>query len=452
MLAAGMSVSLPGRPADTLAEEIILTPQTGGAPEDRAIARWQERARAADAKPEVFVRLGWAFVAKARRTLDAGYYKLAEKTADAMDARFGASPESQLLRGHVLHNLHHFHEAEAVARTLARERGTPEDFGLLSDALMEQGRLDEAVAALQRMVNLRPGVEAYTRIAHLRWLKGDLHGAIAAMELAWRTCSPRDAERYAWVASRLSAYWLEAGDTARALGGAEAALRQAGDYPPGLLAEGRVLLALGRKTEALPVLERAARLNPLPEYRWWLADALRAAGRPAEARQVEAALIASGEVDDPRTLALFLATRREQAATAVRLARAELKNRADVFTHDALAWALAANGDFAAADAEMKRALAEQTQDARLFWHAGEIALDDGRRGAAAEFFAKAQPLAGTLTPGERARLAGRIRAVAVKTPEGAAGAPRPHERAGRSEEMTAAFFPDQGNPKHTHP
>jgi hypothetical protein len=38
--------------------------------------------------------------------------------------------------------------AEAIARQLVTERGPPEDFALLSDALMEQGRLGEAVAAI----------------------------------------------------------------------------------------------------------------------------------------------------------------------------------------------------------------------------------------------------------------------------------------------------------------
>ena len=93
----------------------------------------------------------------------------------------------------------------------------------------------------------------------------------------------------------------------------------------------------------------------------------------------------------------------------MRLAREELANRADVLTHDALAWALAANGELPAADVEMRAALAEKTRDARLLFHAGEIALARGDRAAAQEFFARAQPDAGTLTPSERARLTTRL-------------------------------------------
>ena len=52
------------------------------------------------------------------------------------------------------------------------------DYGLLGDALMEQGRLTEAAAAYQRMVDLKPFYQSYTRAAHARWMRGDLDGAI----------------------------------------------------------------------------------------------------------------------------------------------------------------------------------------------------------------------------------------------------------------------------------
>jgi tetratricopeptide (TPR) repeat protein len=390
-------------------EAIVLTPQGGTEREDLEISRWQQRVRGAGAKPEVFERLGWAFVAKARRTLDAGYHKLAEKTADAMDARFGVSVESRLLRGHVLHNLHRFAEAEAMARGLVDERGSANDFALLSDAAMEQGKLTVAIEALQKMVDLHPGIEAYSRIAHVRWLKGDLQGAIEMMEAAARAGSPRDTEKQAWAFSRLSFFQLQAGDVQRSLAIAEAAARQVPSYPPALLARGRALLALGHSDTAVDALRRAAELNPLPEYKWWLADALRSCGKTEEAAKTEALLTSNGETTDPRTLALFLATHGRQTNLAVRLARAEIGDRADVFSYDALAWALAASGDLNGADIAMQRALSEGTRDARVFFHAGEIAWSRGRFEDAKKHFAAALPLAAALTPTERARLQARI-------------------------------------------
>jgi tetratricopeptide (TPR) repeat protein len=267
------------------------------------------------------------------------------------------------------------------------------------------------------MVNLRPGVDADTRIAHLRWLKGDLTGAIAAMDSAARATSPQDAETLAWTLARLAGYYLQAGRFLFAHRAAESAVAQAPDYPPALLARGRALLALGDTGEASASLRRAAELNPLPEYQWWLADALRADGRAAESTALERQIVERGEAADPRTLSLFLATRHTKAARAVDLAREELTNRGDVFTHDALAWALAANGDLAAAQAEMTAALAEHTADARLYLHAGVIALARGECSEAETLFAQARPLAATLTPSERTLLGQHTAALLARAP-----------------------------------
>ncbi len=389
-----------------LDREIVLAPHAGATAEDAAIRIAQDKVRGAAAQGADFERLAWAYVAKARRTLDAGFHKLAEKTADVGDAQLGASVAMRVVRAHVLHNLHRFREAEAVAARLVAERGEPDDLALLSDALIEQGKISEGVAVLQRLVNARPGAPAFSRIAQVRWLTGDLAGATTAMESALRATTAGDAETRAWVLVRLSGFALQRGDAARALGlAAEAATRLA-DYAPAQLATGRALLALDRTADAIAPLGRAAELAPLPEYQWWLADALRAHGRDGEAATVEQRLLKRGAIEDPRTFALFLATRRLEPDVALRLARAELSDRSDAFSHDALAWAAWAAGDTEAAATSMRVALATGARDARLFLHAGVIALARGEAPAAQAHFTAARAMAATLTPSERAQLA----------------------------------------------
>jgi tetratricopeptide (TPR) repeat protein len=395
--AGNADASLPG-PC-----EVILAPHTGASRLDGEISRLQTRLRTETNTFHYVENLGWLFVAKARESFDPGYYKLAEQCALCLDAHQPHSAEALLLRGHVLQNLHKFKDAEGLGRELVARRGLSFDYGLLGDALMEQGRLDEAATAYQAMVDQKPELQAYARIAHLRWLKGDLAGATAVMRLAANAASPNSPETAAWVNTRLALLQFQNGDLAQAKGTCGVALDYQPDYAPALLLRGRLLLAAGETGAAVAALQRAVQLNPLPDYQWTFSEALRAAGRGAEAAEVEAALARDGAAADPRTFALYLASRGQSPATALELARDELNTRRDVFTHDAVAWALAANGQIEQARSEMQLALAQGTRDARLFLHAGAIAARAGQKQEARAWLDKLTPMQPLLLPSERA-------------------------------------------------
>jgi hypothetical protein len=70
-----------------------------------------------------------------------------------------------------------------------------------------------------------------------------------------------------------------------------------------------------------------------------------------------------------------------------------------------LAWSLAAAGKLTEAHSEMQRALAEGTQDARLFFHAGVIASQSGHAADAERWLRKASELSQLLLPSERNEL-----------------------------------------------
>jgi hypothetical protein len=69
---------------------------------------------------------------------------------------------------------------------------------------------------------------------------------------------------------------------------------------------------------------------------------------------------------------------------------------------DTLAWTLNANGRLAEAREYSKRALKEGTQDARLFYHAGSIALAVDDSVEAARLFALSDRIKQMLMPSER--------------------------------------------------
>ena len=393
---------------------LVLAPHTDTGRVDSEIRRFQEQARRGTYPNPALERLGWLFVAKARESFDPGYYKLAEACAQALEARATVRPETLLLRGHVLQNLHRFKEAEPLARELVARRGLSFDYALLGDTLMEQGQLAEAAAAYQSMIDLRPDLHSYSRGAHLRWLKGDLTGALELLELAVSASSPLDPESAAWVYTRLAFYRLQAGALSEASQACDRALQFQTNYPPALLWQGRILLAEGKSAEAIEVLQLAAKRNPLPEYQWVLVEVLRQKGRVTEAGEVESQLDRNGAAADPRTYSLYLATRGQSLTTALRLAEKELGERSDVFTHDALAWALAASGKLQEAQCQMEKALAEGTQDPRLFFHAAVIAAKAGTHQDARHWFDKATKHLEALLPTEQQLLQGAALAASL--------------------------------------
>jgi tetratricopeptide (TPR) repeat protein len=381
---------------------LALLPPEGTEKEDLEIIRLQNKVRTASDATPWLEQLGWAFVAKARVSFDPGFYKLAELCGLCLEAKKPGCAEALLLRAHILNNLHKFKEAETLARELVKVRGLHFDFGVLGDALMEQGKLDEALVAYQAMMDQKPSPQAYSRAAHLRWLKGDLPGATELMSWAAGASSLRDAESAAWTRVRLARFKWQTGDTKEALDLIDEALATQPDYPPALLEKGRILLGLDKAAEAVDALQRATAANPLPEYQWTLIEALQEADRGGEAESMEAILMRRGAMNDPRTFSLYLSTRGEDLATALRLAQAELETRADVFTLDALAWAWMANGNAEQAWIFEQRALSEGTQDARLFLHADAIALAAGQSEKAATYRAKASAVQQMLLPSEK--------------------------------------------------
>jgi tetratricopeptide (TPR) repeat protein len=266
------------------------------------------------------------------------------------------------------------------------------------------------------MVDLHPDLQSYARAAHVRWLTGDLNGAVELMQLAATASSPNDPEAAAWAFTRLALYQLQSGTTNRALQSCEAALALQSDYAPAIFARGRTLLAMNRSSEAVAELKQAASLNPLPEYQWALADAVILTGNRDEAAKIESQ-IAAGATEDPRTLSLFLATRKTDVDRAVLLAQQELTNRRDVFTLDAVAWALAAAERPSEAQQYVSQILAQRTADPRIYFHAGVIAALNRNYKQAKQWLEQAATAKQMLLPGEQVELDSWRQEVRRKTP-----------------------------------
>jgi len=373
------------------AKALALASSQGGSRINNLIIQAQGQAKLNPGKIDPWIILGRLWVRKARETTDPGFYLNANACADVA---LEIVPDDRLalgLRGLVLLNDHKFEEARALSQKIAdRSPDDPTVYANLSDALLELGRFDEAASAVQRMVDLKPNLPSYSRAAYVRWLQGDAHGAKKIVRLAIGAGGDsRDPEPQAWVLVQAATIFWHEGDYAGAAQGLEMVSTLVPDYPPAMVLEGRLALAKNDPKRAVELFEKAHKASPLVETAWLLGDARTLAGDVKGADDAYAIVEKDGRLTDGRTLALFFATKNKNAKEALSLAEAERKVRGDLYTDDALAWALYRNARFADAKVAIDRTLFHGTKDARLLYHSGAIraALGDveGGNGQIAE-------------------------------------------------------------------
>ncbi|MBI3693723.1 MAG: hypothetical protein HY238_02625 [Acidobacteria bacterium] len=142
----------------------------------------------------------------------------------------------------------------------------------------------------------------------------------------------------------------------------------------------KVRTAQQRHAEAADLLHRRYQAAPHPENLYDLAEALERAGRAQEASQAFAEFErrSRAEMDTAdnsnRELIFYYADHARKPPEALAVARKEIARRHDVYTLDAYAWALYANGDYSEAHRQIEKALAAGVKDPKLQSHADAIA------------------------------------------------------------------------------
>ncbi len=385
---------------------VSLVSNAGSNKSDRDIQKYQQRVLKNTNKVSQLENLGWAYVNKAKTSFDPGFYKLAEQTVACMKQYQPDSLSALLLQGHILNNLHQFKEAQLIARQLVKLRGYWFDYGLLGDALMEQGELASAIIAYQEMMDQNPGSHSYNRAANIRWLKGDVEGAIELLDISAKSSGGQNDASSAWALTRLAEFSFQSNQQKTSLNYLSVVLDRQPNYAPALLLLGRIKMAQGFGDIAVTSLTNALQLNPLPEYRWTLLEALSNSIEHQKIRtELENQLSKTGAIEDRRTYALYLATMGINTDKAVELAKQEIQLRHDVFTLDSLAWALRANHQLVEAKQYSKQALKEGTRSARLYYHAGVIANESGEMLEAERLLKLAKEMEISLLPSEKKHL-----------------------------------------------
>lgn len=335
-----------------------------------------------------------AYMQKARETGDFIFYARADaalRRSIELDPRTDhENYDALMMQAGLLLAHHRFNDALKLAHHMRELR--PDDnyvYGVMTDALVELGDYKAAVEAADKMMDLRPSAASYSRVAYLRSLHGYTAPAIEAMRLAVRASSPRDAEGQAWFRVHLGDELMNAGNREEAEREYAAALRVFPDYHLALAAQARLSVSDGKLEQAIELYRRAEERVPTPEGAIALGDLYTKLGRADEARREYdkfESLTASGGGTYAVRRSLFLADHGTRLDEALELAQRERASRADIYTCDALAWALFKKQQYREAEAAITEALRLGTRDAKIYYHAGMIYQALGERAKAVKY------------------------------------------------------------------
>jgi tetratricopeptide (TPR) repeat protein len=349
--------------------------------------------------------LGFGYLQRARLTADPTYYPKAGG-AFASSLRLHPANNADALVGQaaLAAARHEFAQSLVLADAAIRIDGySAMAFGIKTDALTELGRYDEARAAVQRMLDLRPGVDSYARASYQLELRGDVAGARRAMQQAEEDASsPSDRAFTRYYLGELA--WNN-GDVAGARRWYDAAVAADPAYLPGRTGQAKALAAAGDATAALAVYREAVQEQPQPSYVVELAELLDATGQEVAAREqydvVRATqqLFASSGANVDLELALFEADH-GSAARAVAYATSAYHARPQsVLVQDAYAWALFKSGRVAEALPIARQAQRIGTRLPYLRYHLGVIAAAAGDRRTARAALSQALALNPSFNP-----------------------------------------------------
>jgi tetratricopeptide (TPR) repeat protein len=346
---------------------------------DRRIAACREALDKEPGSPAALADLASAYLQKNRETADFSYVERAEKLVAQALARQPDHIDARVVSNEIELQRHHFAKvASNVERLLQSAPDNPRLWALLGDASMELGNYDRAAAAYERMVDLRPGLSSYNRVAWYRFVTGDAEGAISAMRQAVRVAGAIS-ENTAWCLVDLGNLYFKTDRLSDAGASYAAALKAFPQYHPAFAGLGQLAAARHQTHEAIAFYRRAQAIVPLPEYAGALRELYLRQENSVEARKQEALLDVMDQLaranseNTDRSLAMVLADQGRHLDRALELARNELEFRRDVYTYDALAWVLHRAGHHEEAREAMKKALAWNTPEPSFRRHAAQI-------------------------------------------------------------------------------
>jgi tetratricopeptide (TPR) repeat protein len=377
--AASTPASPIGGPADSPG------PASASDPLSVSILKAQAQLRSYPQDEQTWAELGTAYVQQARVTGDPTYYPKAEGALGrSLSLNTTDNWQGLIGMGSLANARHEFSQALGWARKArAINPYNSTIYGVMDDALTQLGDYPGATAALQKMLDLQPGIPAFTRASYELEEHGRPAGARKALVRAMAEASaPADIAFCRYYLGELA---FNQGDPEAALGQYQLGMTVDPGYDPLLAGRAKAEAALGHTDEALRDYATVISRVPQPQYVLENAELLQSLGQAEQADQqlellhVEDGLLAANGVVDDLTAAVVDADH-GSASSAVSHGRAEWSRRKSVLVADALGWALHRAGRDGEALGYAKQADRLGWKNATFSYHRGMIELALGRR------------------------------------------------------------------------
>jgi tetratricopeptide (TPR) repeat protein len=361
----GPAVGMPGAP-----------PTTASGLQER-IEDMERRLREQPGDVNAAVLLADALLRQARATTDG---RPANRASEVLKVVLNEDPvqyDALRMLGAIDLSQHRFRDALDVANRSRDLR--PSDawnYGVMGDALIELGEYEKAFEAFDTMMTLHPSAAAYARVSYARELRGDLQGALHAMDLAEKATPPQDPESQAWYATHIGELYLKLGMLDEANRKYRYATFVYANYPLAVIGQGKVKVARRDRDGALALYLDQIKRTPTLDLAGRIGDLYAEAGNAEESEryyQLAEDLAGPAVAQTEGNLALFLADHNRKLPEAVKIAEAVAAVRHDIFTEDALAWSYFKTGRLDEAIAASKLALRTGTSDDKLLSRAAQI-------------------------------------------------------------------------------
>lgn len=346
------------------------------------VAELNERIRKAPNEIKPRLQMAMIYLSEARITGEHPYYYPAIlKILDGVLAMDPTNFEATTFKASVRMSQHQFAEARELAEKARKiNPNNAYVYGVLVDANVELGNYEEAVAMSDKMQQLKPSLESYSRVSYLREIYGNYPGSIQAMKLAVQAGLP-GSEPYCWSKNILGQLYETTGQLTEAERQYREILTLRPSYAFALGGLARIHKARKEYDKALVTLDKAAKIMPEFSFHEQMAEiyALQGDREKAQQKYAEVVKMLAEDAQSGHAVGLELCklyTKAGQLDSAKAYGLKEYGKRPqNIDVNHALAWVYFNQKDLKKAQEHMRVALRTGSKNPELMQQAGAIQL-----------------------------------------------------------------------------